>query len=126
MKMFKQVREPLAYVKERAYPKTVAQGGDDEIYSELQFRIDETIFAAYEKAEMRKAKRGEPITVEAAVWPATKDILESMCDIMDVLKEGGFQKITPKPVFMLFPGHTHLPDGLKLAYAMIALLSEGK
>ena len=181
--MFKQVRAPLAHDKERAYPKTEAQGGDDERYSELQFRIGETIFAANEKAEMRKAKilliassdfvhasgsllwpdvitlagtdldwmqptsmaigvqqqnemspitiagindhlhsRGflsrlrEPITVEAAVWPATKDILESMCESMDVCKEGGFQKITPKPVFVLFPGHTHLPDGLKLVY----------
>ena len=31
-----------------------------------------------------------------------------------------------KPVFVLSTGYAHLPDGLKLVYAMIALLSEGK
>ena len=45
---------------------------------------------------------------------------------MDVLKEGVFKKITPKPVFVLSPGYAQLPDGLKYEYAMIALLSEGK
>ena len=67
-----------------------------------------------------------PATAEIAVWPAIKDVLESMGEIMDVLKEGGFQKITPKPVFMLSPGFAHLPDGLKFVYAMIALISEKK
>ena len=41
--------------------------------------------------------------------------------VMDALKEGGFEKITPKAVFVLYPGY-----GLKFVYAMIALLSEGK
>ena len=56
VKMFKQVRAPPAHVKERAYPKIVTQRGDVERYGELNFRIDETIFAAYDKAETRKAK----------------------------------------------------------------------
>ena len=163
-----------------------------ERYGDLKFRIDETIFAAYDKAEMRKAKilviassdfvstsksffwpdvimlagtelywiqsismaigvqrqtamnpitivfagnnhrwhsRGllgrlrEPATAEATGWPAIKDVLQSMGDIMDLLKEGGLQKITLKPVFVLSPGYAHLLDGLKVVHAIIALLS---
>ena len=54
VKMFKGA--PPADVKEKAYPKLVTQGGDEERYGELRFIINETIFAAYGKAEMRKAK----------------------------------------------------------------------
>ena len=54
--MFNQVQAPPAHVKERAYPKTITQGGDAERYIEMKFRIDETIFAAYDNAEFRKAK----------------------------------------------------------------------
>ena len=46
--------------------------------------------------------------------------------IMDTLKEGAFPRITPKAVFALSPGYAHLPDGLKIVYAMVALLSEKK
>ena len=57
IKMFKQVRAAPAHVKARAYPKKVPiREGNDERYDELKFRIDETIFAAYDQAEMRKAK----------------------------------------------------------------------
>ena len=63
---------------------------------------------------------------EAAIWRALKDAPVSMVEIMDVLKEGGLQKISPKPVFVVSPGYAHLPDGLNVVYAMIALLSEGK
>ena len=55
-----------------------------------------------------------------------KEILESIGEIMDVLKEGRFQKITPMPVFVLSPVHANLLDGLKYLCAMIALLSEWK
>ena len=68
----------------------------------------------------------EPTTAEDAVWLAIKDILESMGEIMDTLKEGAFPKITPKGVLALSPGYAHLPDGLKFVYAMVAILSEGK
>ena len=68
----------------------------------------------------------EPTTAEDAVWPAIKDILESQGEIMDVLKEGAFTKITPKAAFALSPGFAPLPDGLKFVYAMVALLSKGK
>ena len=56
VKMFKQVRVPPYHVKERAYTKQVAQEGDVERYGKLNFRIDENIFAAYGKVEMKKAK----------------------------------------------------------------------
>ena len=68
----------------------------------------------------------EPTTAEAAVWSARKDILESMGEVVDTLKEGAFTKITPRAVFALSPGYAHLPDGLNFVYEMVALLSEGK
>ena len=43
-----------------------------------------------------------------------------------MLKEGAFTKITPKAMFALSPGYAHPPHGLKVEYAMVALLSEGK
>ena len=144
-------------MKERAYPKQVNQDGDVQRYGGLQaIQKDETIFFAYDKAEMRKAKimivansdfvytskslfwpdiimlaavdldltqsvsmaigvqrqtdmnpitivfagindhlhrRGflsrlrESTTAEAAVWPAIKDILESLDEVVDTLSE---------------------------------------
>ena len=59
----------------------------------------------------------EPMTAKAAVWPAIKDILESMGEVVDTLKEGSFA---------LSLGYARLPDGLKFVYAIVALLSEGK
>ena len=68
----------------------------------------------------------EPTTAEAAVWPAIKDILESMGEAVYTLKEGSFTKITPRAVFALSPGYARVPDRLKFVYAIVALLSEGK
>ena len=68
----------------------------------------------------------EPTTAEAAVWPAIKDILESMGEVVETLKEGSFSKMTPKAVFALSPGYARLPEGLKFVYAIVALLSEGE
>ena len=151
--MDRQLKTPPGHVKERVYPKQVNQEGDVQRYDGLKaIKKDETIFAAYDKAEMRKAKimtvansdfvqtskslfwpdvimlaafdldlmqsvsmaigvqrqtevnpitivfaginhyfhsRGflsrlrEPTTAEAAVWPAIKDILESMGEVVD-------------------------------------------
>ena len=187
---------PPGHVKGRAYPKQVNQEGDVPRYGGLKaIKKDEAIFAAYDKAEMRKAtimvvassdflytskslfwldviklaavdldlmqsvsmaigvqrqtemdpitivlagindhlhSRGflsrlrEPTTAKAAVWPAIRDILESMGEVVDTLKEGAFTKITPRAVFALSLGYAHLPDGLMFVYAMVALLSEGK
>ena len=66
----------------------------------------------------------DPTTAENAVWPAIKDIHESMGEVLDATKEGAFNKITPKIVFALFPGYSCLPDGLKFVYAIVTLLSE--
>ena len=49
-----------------------------------------------------------------------------MGEVVDTLKEGAFTKITPRDVFALSPGYAYLSDGVKLVYAMVALLSEGK
>ena len=68
----------------------------------------------------------EPTTAESAVWPAIKDIFESMGEVVDTLKEGAFTKITPRAVFALSPGYAHLPDGLKFVYAILTFLSERK
>ena len=38
----------------------------------------------------------EPTTAETAVWPAIKDILESMGEVVDTLKKGSFTKMTPR------------------------------
>ena len=180
VKMFRQVSSPPGHVKERIYPKLVNQDGDVQRYGGLKaIKKDETIFAAYDKAEMRKAKimivansefvytskslfwpdvimlaaveldllqsislaigvqrqtdmnpitivfagindylhsRGflsrlrDPTTAENAVWPAINDILESMGEVVDAIKEGSFTKVTPRIVFALSPGYAHLPD----------------
>ena len=196
VKIFKQLTTPPSHVKERVYPKQVNQDGDAQRYGGLTaIKKDESIFAAYDKAEMRKAKimvvansefvytskslfwpdvimlaavdldllqsvslaigvqrqtemnpitivfagindhlhsRGflsrlrDPATAENAVWPAIKDILESMGEVVDATKEGTFNKVALRVVFALSPGYAYLPDGLKFVYAMVALLSEGK
>ena len=196
VKMFRQVSSPPGHVKDRIYPKQVSQDGDVQRYGGLKvIQKDETIFAAYDKAEMRKAKimivansefvytsktlfwpdvimlaavdldllqavslaigvqrqtdmnpvtivfagindhlhsRGflsrlrDPAMAENAVWPAIKDILESMGEVVDATKEGSFNKVTPRVVFALSPGYACLPDGLKFVYAIVTLLSEGK
>ena len=162
VKIFRQMKAPPGHVTERAYPKQVNQEGDVQRYGGLKaIKEDETIFAAYDKIEMRRAKimvvassdfvynskslfwldvimlgavdldlmqsvsmaigeqrqtemnpitnvfagnndhlhsRGflsrllEPTTNEAAVWPAIKDIQESMGEVVDTLKEGAFTK----------------------------------
>ena len=68
----------------------------------------------------------EPTTAEDAVWPAIKNILESIGEVVDTLIEGAFTMITPGAVFAWSPGYAQLPDGHKFVYAMVALLSEEK
>ena len=196
VKMFRQLSLPPGHVKDRIYPKQVSQDGEVQRYGGLKaMKKDETIFAAYGKAEMRKAKimivansefvytskslfwpdvimlaavdldllqavslaigvqrqtdmnpvtivfagindhlhsRGflsilrDPAMAENAVWPAIKDILESMGEVVDATKEESFTKVTPRVVFALSPGYACLPDELKFVYAIATLLSEGK
>ena len=57
VKKFKQTRAPPGHVEDRAYPKQMTQEGDVQRYGGMKtIRKDETIFAAYDKAERRKAK----------------------------------------------------------------------
>ena len=57
VKMFRQLTTPPGHVKERVYPKQVNQECDVQRYGWLKaIKKDETIFAAYDKAERRKAK----------------------------------------------------------------------
>ena len=49
-----------------------------------------------------------------------------MVEIIDSLEEGGFQKMTSKPVLVLSPVYTHPSDELKVVNAIIALLFEEK
>ena len=56
-KTFRQIKAPLSHVEERAYPRQVNQEGDVQRYGGLKaIKKDETIFAAYDKAEMNEAK----------------------------------------------------------------------
>ena len=56
-KMFRQIKAPPGHMKERAYPKQVNQEGDVQRYGVSEaIKKDETIFAAYDKAKMRKSK----------------------------------------------------------------------
>ena len=56
VKIFRQLTTTPGQVKERIYPKLVNQDGDAQRYGGLKaIKKDETIFAAYDKAEMRKA-----------------------------------------------------------------------
>ena len=57
MKMFRQVATPPSHVKDRTYPKLVSQDGDVQRYGGLKaIKKDETILAACDKAEIKKAK----------------------------------------------------------------------
>ena len=118
VKMFKQVPATPAHVKGRFYPKTVAQGGDAERYCELKFRIDETIFAAYDKAEMRKAKilviaRSDFVhTCKPLFWTDVLMLAETDLDWMQGTSMAiGFQRQTEvNPITIVFAGkndHLH-------------------
>ena len=51
----------------------------------------------------------EPTTAGDAAWPAIKDNLEPMGEIIDTLKESAFQKKKTKPVFAQSPGWIEVP-----------------
>ena len=69
-KMLKQVRAPPNHVKKRAYTKQVEQKGEVERCGYLKFKVEETIFAANQKAEMRKAQK-----IVVASWDIVKTLL---------------------------------------------------
>ena len=112
MKMFKQVRVPPAHVKERAYPKTVTQGGGVERYGELNFRIDETIFVAFDKAELRKAKilvissSNFVHTSMSLFWPDVIMLAKTDLDWMQSLSMANLdqRKTEMNPITIVFAG----------------------
>ena len=90
VKMFRQVATPPSHVKERTYPKQVSQDGDVQRYGGLKaIKKDETIFAAYDKAEIRKAKimivaNSEFVyTSKSLFWP---DVIKLAAVDLDLLQ----------------------------------------
>ena len=135
MKMFRQVKAPLGHVKERAYPKQVNQEGDVQRYGGLKaIKKDETIFAAYVKAEMKAkimivANSDFIYTSKSLFWPDVIMLTAVELDLtQSVSMTIGVQRQTDmNPITLVFAGiNDHLPDGLKFVYAIVALFSEGK
>ena len=54
------------------------------------------------------SRHRNPVTAEAYVWSALKNISGSIREIFDVLIDGSFQKTTPRAVYVLSPGYAHL------------------
>ena len=119
VKMFRQVSSPPDHVKEKIYPKLVNQDGDVHRYGGLKaIKKDETIFAAYDKAEMRKAKimivaNSEFVyTSKSLFWP---DVIMLAVVDLDLLQSVslaiGVQRQTDmNPITIVFAGindHLH-------------------
>ena len=119
VKIFRQLTTPPGHVKERVYPKLVNQDGDAQRYGGLTaIKKDETIFAAYDKAEMRKAKTVVVANSEfvytsiSLFWP---DVIMLAAVDMDLLQSIslaiGVQKQTDmNPITIVFAGindHLH-------------------
>ena len=108
VKMFKQLSSPPGHVKERIYPKLVNQDGDAQRYGGLiAIKKDETIFATYDKAEMRKAKimivaNSEFVyTSKSLFWPdvimlaaVDLDLLQSISLAIGVQRQTDMNPIT--------------------------------
>ena len=119
VKIFRQLTTPPGHVKERVYPKLVNQDGDAQRYGGLTaIKKDETIFAAYDKAEMRKAKimvvaNSEFVyTSKSLFWP---DVIMLAAVDLDLLQSVslaiGVQRQTEmNPITIVFAGindHLH-------------------
>ena len=65
----------------------------------------------------------EQSTADLAVWLEIKDVLESMREIMVVLK---VPENTHEASVCLSTGYAQFPDALSFVYAITTLLSEGK
>ena len=119
--MFRQVSSPPGHVKERIYPILVNQDGDVQRYGGLKaIKKDSTIFAAYDKAEMRKAKimivaNSEFIyTSKSLFW---RDVILLAAVDLDLLQSVslaiGVQRQTDmNPITIVFAGiNDHLHSG---------------
>ena len=106
-------------MKERAYPKQVNQEGDAQRYGGLQaIKKDETIFAAYDKAEMRKARvmivaNSDFVhTSKSPFWPDVKMLAAVDLDLTQSVSMAiGVQRQTDmNPITIVFAGineHLH-------------------
>ena len=111
VKMFRQVKTPPGHVKEQVYPKQVNQECDVQRYGGLKaIKKDETIFAAYDKAEMRKAKilivanSDFVFTSKSLFWPDVTtlaavdlDLMQSVSMAIGVQRQTEMNPITIKP-----------------------------
>ena len=111
VKMFRQVATPPSHVKERTYPKQVSQDGDVQRYGGLKaIKKDETTFAAYDKAEIRKAKimivaNSEFVyTSKSLFWPdvimlaaVDLDLLQAVSLAIGVQRQTVMNPITTAP-----------------------------
>ena len=119
MKMFRQVTAPPGHVKQRIYPKLVNQDGDVQRYGGLKaIKKDETIFAAYDKAEIRKAKimivaNSEFVhTSKSLFWPDVIILAAVDLDLLQAVSMAiGVQRQTDmNPITIVFAGindHLH-------------------
>ena len=113
VKMFRQVKAPPGHVKERSYPKQVNQEGAVQRYGGLKaIKKDETIFAAYDKAEMRKAKimiaasSDFVYTSKSLFWPDVIMLAAVDLDLMQSVSMAiGVQRQTDMtPITIVFSG----------------------
>ena len=119
VKIFRQLTTPPGHVKERIYPKLVNQDGDAQRYGGLiAIKKDETIFAAYDKAEMRKAKimivaNSEFVyTSKSLFWPDVIMLAAVDLDLLQSISLAiGVQRQTDmNPITIVFAGindHLH-------------------
>ena len=119
VKMFRQLTTPPGHVKERIYPKQVSQDGDVQRYGGLKaIKKDETISAAYDKAEIRKAKvmivaNSEfAYTSESLFWPDVIMLAAVDLDLLQAVSLAiGVQRQTDmNPITIVFAGindHLH-------------------
>ena len=119
VRMFRQIKAPQGHVKERAYPKQVNKEGDVQRYGGLKaIKKAETIFAAYDKAEMRKAKIMEVAsshfvyTSKSLFWPDVIMLAAIDLDLMQSVSMAiGVQRLTEmNPITIVFAGmndHLH-------------------
>ena len=119
VKMFRQVATSPSHVKQRTYPKQVSQDGDVQRYGGLKaIKKDETNFAAYDKAEIRKAKimivaNSEFVyTSKSLFWPDVIMLAAVDLDLLQAVSLAiGVQRQTEmNPITIVFAGindHLH-------------------
>ena len=124
VKMFRQVTAPPGHVKESIYPKLVNQDGDVQGCGGLKaIKKDETIFAAYDKAEIRKAKimivaNSEFVhTSKSLFWPdvimlaaVNLDLLQAVSMAIGVQRQTDMNPITI--VFACINDHLHILESM--------------